>query len=136
MATAEGRKRSNANLMPPEEVNSRLTPEEMKKKMSMMGKASAEKKKQTKTLKELLIKVLDDPNMDEAVGKKFEQMGFPNDSNVHLVKMVMAIIAKAEKGDLKALEMLMQYVYGEKQELNLNLEGGQVLYYLPEKDEE
>ena len=62
------RERSNANLMTPQEVNARKTPEERRESASKAGKASAEAKKRRKTAREIYEAMLSRPASDQVMG--------------------------------------------------------------------
>lgn len=55
------------NLMSPEELNARLTPEERKENASKAGQASVEARRKRKTLKEELLALLETNNYNEKI---------------------------------------------------------------------
>ena len=103
------------------------------------GKASAEAKKRKKTMMELMDAMLTKENEDPKVAKKLEGMGFDDSDNIHMANIITSVMKKAENGDLKAVEMIVKLLYGDSQNINVNLEGEmntmqRVQIYLPERD--
>ena len=96
------------NLLTPQEVNSRLTPEEMRKKTSKMGKASAKAKKQKSDLFKMMDTVMSKP----VVGKPkelLEQIGYTDEEMTTGAAILVTLAVQAMKGDKKAAEILLNY---------------------------
>ena len=116
------------------------TPEEARRNGAKGGKASGESRKRKKTMMELLENLLTVENEDEAIGKTMKKMGFEKNDNYHMVRILSALIRKAEDGDLKAVDTVIKLMYGNTQDVNVNVEGSmnvgqRVQIYLPERDE-
>lgn len=117
------------------------TPEEARRNGKKGGIASGEARKRKKTMMELFDALLTAENEDVALGKQLKKLGFEASDNYHMVKIITAILRKAEDGDLKAAEMIVKLLYGESQNVNVNIEGSldtkqRVQIYLPERDED
>lgn len=89
------------NLMPIQEVNARKTPEERKESARKAGKASGQAKRDTRTMKEILLQLLSEPAPEEEV-KKYD---LPEGSSNNLVIMAAAA-KKAKDGDIRAGEFV------------------------------
>jgi len=115
------------------------TSEQARKNGAKGGKASAEARKRKKTMMEMLDVLLTAENTDPALGKSLKKLGFTETDNIHMAKIVTAVMRKAEDGDLKAIEMISKMLYGDTQNINVNLDGEmsvkpRVQIYLPERD--
>lgn len=88
------------NLITPEELNARHTPEERKAIASKAGKASGQKKRDNRTFKELALMLM----AEEATPEDIKRYGLPEGSSNSLV-MLAAAAKKAKEGDMKALEV-------------------------------
>ena len=96
------------NLLTPQEVNSRLTPEEMKAKTSMMGKASGKKRREKADLFRTMDLVMSKP----VIGKPkelLESMGYTGDELSMETAILATLAVQAVKGDKKASEILLNY---------------------------
>jgi len=156
---ADARARSKANLLTAEEVNSRLTPEEMHEKMSMMGKASAEKRKKNRMMMDLARKMLEMPVSNSYTGNKeiMRRFGIPEEDMTYAVAMIASMAVKGMSGDVNAAKFVrdtagldsltvlkedqLEYMRENGQTINVNLDGevttkSRVQIYLPERDEE
>ena len=90
---------------------------------------------------ELLETLLTMENTDPSLGKSLKKLGFDESDNFHMAKIITSLMRKAEDGDLRAIEMIAKLLYGNAQDVNLNIEGSvemanRVQIYLPERDEE
>lgn len=96
------RERSNANLMTPQEVNARKTPEERRESASKAGKASAEAKKRRKTAREIYEAMLSRPASDQVMG------GLPDlpDGATNYDVMLARMMFSAQKGSVKAAQFV------------------------------
>ena len=107
---------NNGNLMTPEEVNSRLTPEEMREKMSMMGKKSAEARKAKKTFREI-AEILGSITIHDGEVSDIEEirrLGEMKGANLSVKEVIIwQQIQKAINGDTKAFEVVRDTL-GEK----------------------
>jgi len=156
---AEARARQRANLLTAEEVNSRLTPEEMHEKMSMMGKASAEKKKKNRMMMELARKMLEMPVSNSYTANKeiMRRFGIQEEDMTYAVAMLASMAVKGMSGDVNAAKFVrdtagldtmtilkedqLEYMKENGQTINVNLDGEvttkrRVQIYLPERDED
>ena len=79
----------------------RLTDEQKHERMSKLGKASAQKKRDTRTLKEIALQLM----AETATPEDIKRYGLPEGSSNALV-MTAAAARKAREGDLKAYEIL------------------------------
>lgn len=101
---AEKRKQnpnSLKNLKRIEEYNAKLTQEERKTAASRAGKASAQKKRDTRLLKDIVLEMLS----AEAPAEDVKKYGLPEGASNSMV-MTAAAAKKAREGDLKAQEYL------------------------------
>ena len=89
------------NLMPIDEVNKRCTREEIKERCSKAGKISAQKKRDKRTLKEIVLDILS----SEAPEEDIKKYGLPEGTSNSVV-MTVAAARKAKEGDLKAYEVM------------------------------
>ena len=96
------RERSNANLMTPQEVNARKTPEERRESASKAGKASAEAKKRRKTAREIYEAMLSRPASDQVMG------GLPDlpDGATNYDVLLARMMYSAQKGSVKAAQFV------------------------------
>ncbi|HJA81292.1 MAG TPA: hypothetical protein H9776_06015 [Candidatus Mediterraneibacter intestinipullorum] len=96
------RERSNANLMTPQEVNARKTPEERRESASKAGKASAEAKKRRKTAREIYEAMLSRPASDQVMGGLPDLPEGATNYDVMLARMMFS----AQKGSVKAAQFV------------------------------
>lgn len=96
------RERSNANLMTPQEVNARKTPEERRESASKAGKASAEAKKRRKTAREIYEAMLSRPASDQVMGGLPDLPEGATNYDVLLARMMFS----AQKGSVKAAQFV------------------------------
>lgn len=89
------------NLMPIQEVNSRRTREQHSRDSSKAGKISAQKKRDTRTLKEIALQLMS----EEARPEDIKKYGLPEGSSNALV-MMAAAARKAYEGNIKAQEYM------------------------------
>lgn len=152
---AKARERSKANLLKAEEVNSRLTPEEMHAKMSMMGKASAAKKRNNRMMMDFARKLLEMPVSDQQPQLKIvlSKLGIPETEMNYNAALVAMMLGKAMGGDINAAKFVrdsagvdsftvlkeeqFEYMKENGQTINVNLDGevttkSRVQIYLPE----
>lgn len=88
------------NLMPIQEVNSRRTREQHSADSRKAGKASAQKRRDNRTFKEIALMLM----AEEASPEDIKKYGLPEGSSNSLV-MLAAAAKKAKEGDMKALEV-------------------------------
>lgn len=111
------------NLMSPEELNARKTPEERRESARKAGIASGEAKRRKKTMRETLEAVLamqvgDGKSTDIEAITKFAQL---KGKNITVQEaMIIAQAQKALKGDLAALQFIRDTM-GQKPTDNMNL---------------
>ena len=114
-----------------------LTPEEARKRGAKGGKASGEARRARRDMRQMLEAVMTAPNKDPKLAKQMVENGFEGDDNVHAAGIVFQLITKAQKGDLQAMKMLFETLYGKQdQNVNVNMSESKVTFYLPEKDPE
>lgn len=89
------------NLMPIQEVNAKKTREERIESARKAGKASAQKRRDNRTLKEICLDILS----SEAPEEDIKRYGLPEGTSNSVV-MTVAAAKKAREGDLKAQEYL------------------------------
>ena len=99
--TEKQRKNSLKNLMPIQEVNSRRSREQHSADSRKAGLASAQKRRDTRTLKEICLDILS----SEAPEEDIKRYGLPEGTSNSVV-MTVAAARKAREGDLKAQEYL------------------------------
>jgi hypothetical protein len=88
------------NLITPQELNARHTPEERKAIASKAGKASGQRKRDNRTFKEIALMLM----AEEASPEDIKRYNLPEGSSNSLV-MLAAAAKKAKEGDMKALEV-------------------------------
>jgi hypothetical protein len=93
--------------------NEDLTPEQRRKNASKAGKASAKKRQQNKTFKEIINKFLDGQVSDERLKQQMIEFGFADKEVSNKSCAVFALWKEAIKGNTKAFE-LMRDTIGEK----------------------
>lgn len=89
------------NLMPIDELHKRHTREETRAICSKAGKVSAQKKRDKRTLKEIVLDILS----SEAPEEDIKKYGLPEGTSNSVV-MTVAAARKAKEGDLKAYEVI------------------------------
>ena len=89
------------NLKDIRDVNKRLTKEEMSERNSKAGKASVQKKRDTRTLKEIMLELLS----EQAKPEDIKRYGLPEGTS-NAVVMAAAAAKKAYEGDIKAQEYI------------------------------
>lgn len=90
-----------------------LSKEEAKRMGSKGGKASAEKRRQNKTFKEIINKFLDGQVTDDRLKEQMVEFGFTDNEVSNKSCAVFALWKEAIKGNTKAFE-LMRDTIGEK----------------------
>ena len=93
--------------------NEDLTPSQRRKNASKAGKASAKKRQQNKTFKEIINKFLDGQVSDERLKQQMIEFGFADKEVSNKSCAVFALWKEAIKGNTKAFE-LMRDTIGEK----------------------
>lgn len=93
--------------------NEDLTPEQRRKNASKAGKASAKKRQQNKTFKEIINKFLDGQVSDERLKQQMIKFGFADKEVSNKSCAVFALWREAIKGNTKAFELLRDTI-GEK----------------------
>ena len=156
---AKVRERQRANLLTAEEVNSRLTPEQMHEKMSMMGKASGAKKRENRMMMDFARKLLDMPVSENQPQLRITlaKLGISESEMSYNAAMIAIMLGKAMNGDVNAAKFVrdsagvdsftvlkeeqLEYMKENGQTINVNLDGelttkSRVQIYLPERDED
>ena len=96
----------NKNLLPQHEVNTRKTPEERKERASKAGIASGAARRERRTLRETLVKLMDMPIKDGEI-RNIQNLAEAKGSNITVQEaMIIAQVAKAIKGNQNAFELL------------------------------
>lgn len=93
--------------------NEDLTPSQRRKNASKAGKASAKKRQQNKTFKEIINKFLDGQVSDERLKQQMIDFGFADKEVSNKSCAVFALWKEAIKGNTKAFELLRDTI-GEK----------------------
>lgn len=93
--------------------NEDLTPEQRRKNASKAGKASAKKRQQNKTFKEIISRFLDGQVSDERLKQQMIEFGFADKEVSNKSCAVFALWKEAIKGNTKAFELLRDTI-GEK----------------------
>lgn len=93
--------------------NEDLTPSQRRKNASKAGKASAKKRQQNKTFKEIINKFLDGQVSDERLKQQMIEFGFADKEVSNKSCAVFALWKEAIKGNTKAFELLRDTI-GEK----------------------
>ena len=86
------------------------------------GKASAKKRQQNKTFKEIINKFLDGQVTDDRLKEQMVEFGFADNEVSNKSCAVFALWKEAIKGNTKAFE-LMRDTIGEKPQDKLNISG-------------
>ena len=161
-STSKGRcvivsRRSIENLVTPDEINARLTPEERKENASKAGKASVEKRRKNRLMMDMARRILAMPLGEEQPDARaiMEKLGIESGDMNYGTAIIAAMVSKAIDGDLNAAKFVRDtagfdplIVLKEEQfnhmvesgaNVNINLEGkantsNRVLIYLPERD--
>ena len=103
------------NLRPP-------TSEEARERGRKGGQASAKKRQQNKTFKEIINKFLDGQVSDERLKQQMIEFGFADKEVSNKSCVVFALWKEAIKGNTKAFELLRDTV-GEKPQDKINISG-------------
>ena len=91
-----------------------LTAEEQRKIASAGGKASVEKRRQRKTMREALEMLMYDVELDEPTKERLRAQGIDSDEHMnHQMVITRSLIAKAEAGDVQAYNAICSMI-GEK----------------------
>lgn len=93
--------------------NEDLTPSQRRKNASKAGKASAKKRQQNKTFKEIISKFLDGQVSDERLKQQMIDFGFADKEVSNKSCAVFALWKEAIKGNTKAFELIRDTI-GEK----------------------
>lgn len=93
--------------------NENLTPSQRRKNASKAGKASAKKRKQNKTFKEIINKFLEEQVSNEELKQQMVKFGFADDEVSNKSCAVFALWKEAIKGNTKAFELIRDTI-GEK----------------------
>lgn len=102
--------------------NEDLTPKQRRENASKAGKASAKKRQQNKTFKEIINKFLDGQVTDDKLKQQMVEFGFADKEVSNKSCAVFALWKEAIKGNTKAFELLRDTI-GEKPQDKLNISG-------------
>nr|DAI88336.1 MAG TPA: hypothetical protein [Caudoviricetes sp.] len=102
--------------------NEDLTPSQRRKNASKAGKASAKKRQQNKTFKEIINKFLNGQVSDERLKQQMIEFGFADEDVSNKSCAVFALWKEAIKGNTKAFELLRDTI-GEKPQEKVNISG-------------
>ncbi|MBS5722174.1 MAG: hypothetical protein KHW50_07355 [Clostridium sp.] len=102
--------------------NEDLTPEQRRKNASKAGKASAKKRQQNKTFKEIINKFLDGRVSDERLKQQMIEFGFADKEVSNKSCAVFALWREAIQGNTKAFELLRDTI-GEKPQEKITVNG-------------
>ena len=87
----------------------KLTPERQRKIASMGGKASQAAAKRRKTMREIFQQIGSLEVTDEALKKKMQKLGIPDEDITWQVALAVSTILNAiKKGDVKTIEFVLQ----------------------------
>ena len=103
----------NDNLITPQELNSRLTPEQRKRNTSKAGKASARARKKKKDMKDMLILLLELDVKSEKVKEELKKTGIKEKEMTNQMALMVSVLNKAMRGDMKAVTFVRDTI-GEK----------------------
>lgn len=103
----------NDNLITPQELNSRLTPEQRKINTSKAGKASARARKKKKDMKEMLTLLLELDVKSEKVKEELKKTGIKEKEMTNQMALMVSVLNKAMRGDMKAVTFVRDTI-GEK----------------------
>ena len=109
------------NLISPEELNARLTPEERKENASKAGKASGKARRERKKLREQMEMLLSLPASDENKAK-MKAMGIEEADQNNQMALIIAMAAQGLKGDVAAFNSIRDLI-GEKPTASIALNG-------------
>ena len=101
------------NLMDVNELNARLTPEQRKANASKAGKASGQKRRERKQMKEQLEMLLNLPLQNNKLKEQMAKLGIEDNEMNNQMAMTIAIYQEAMKGNTKAFEIIRDTI-GEK----------------------
>ena len=93
--------------------NENLTPSQHRKNASKAGKASAKKRQQNKTFKEIINKFLEEQVSNKELKEQMVKFGFADDEVSNKSCAVFALWKEAIKGNTKAFELIRDTI-GEK----------------------
>ena len=82
------------NLVPIEEINKRFTREERSENARKGQKASAEKKRQQKTIKETINLLLSMPIVNDKTKKQMTELGYTDEDMTNRTALVLALYKK------------------------------------------
>ena len=102
--------------------NEDLTPEQRRRNASKAGKASAKKRQQNKTFKEIINKFLDEQVSDERLKQQMVEFGFADKEVSNKSCAVISLWKESIKGNTKAFELLRDTI-GEKPQEKVNISG-------------
>ena len=101
-----------------------LTAEERRELASKAGKASVEKRRQKKSMRETLELLMFDVELDEQTKQRLKAQGVKNPEDMnHQMVITRSLIAKAEAGDVQAYNAICAMI-GEKPAEKVDLSGG------------
>lgn len=98
--------------------NEDLTPKQRRENASKAGKASAKKRQQNKTFKEIINKFLDGQVTDERLKEQMVEFGFADKEVSNKSCAVFALWKEAIKGNTKAFELLRDSIRRETSRTN------------------
>lgn len=101
------------------------------------GKVSVESRRRSKTMKEMLKAMMSTPNAKAEVAELMKAYGLDGDENEYCFRVILALLDEAKKGNVRASETLARWMGEEEpQDINLNVSGSSVQFYLPEKEKD
>lgn len=98
-----------------------LSPREARENGSKGGKASVIARRQKKLLREAMQYVLNEGELSPEIKEKLKQAGLSEEDHTHTMAMTLALIEKAEKGDVSAYNAIRD-ILGEKPTEEANTE--------------
>lgn len=122
------------NLMPIEEVNSRRTREEHSRDSAKGGRKSGEVRRQRKAMKEQMEMLLSLPFKEPKALDFMKNLGIEEDNLDNQMALIVAMYAKALKGDVQAFNTIREVIQDEK--MVKDEDRVQIINDLPNEEEE
>lgn len=122
------------NLIPIEEVNSRRTREEHRRDSQKGGKKSGEIRRQRKAMKKQMEMLLALPFKQEKQLKFMKSLGLEEEEIDNQMALMVAMYAKALKGDVQAFNSIREVTQDDKQPDKV--QRIEIINDLPQKEDE
>lgn len=112
---------ANQNLMTPQELNARKTPEERRESARKAGIASGVAKKRNKTFKQIMTNLLELKPADPEVIKNLEAQGIDAEEMTNKTVLALSMYNEARKGDVNAAKLVMSMIAEDIQHEELEI---------------